>query len=347
MHPLNASENHFFHGELDFCPALHVPVARPSESKVDATSPTEQDLNAVMVEDQYIVRSTGFNQMVAESEAARIGPASSLDRRSAEISSRFFKPGRVFKTLWSKPADAVNEEPSLFKAITFGGETFSKFRHFVVLRTANLHDPVIPLYRPVYETWKYLIDYEFRAFGANDSGKRVLDPGSSSLANARTKPARLWLQDVGGYIKQSPEGKDAFSEQPGISSNEEDVPESSNDRPKSHSIPLWGLPAKYLHRSQSRTSSLLIVPFFLRGVGATPYHHLVYEAATSSSLAYVINAMTGVLSVVPIASMIGITEVSLQKRVQRGQSTLLPYFLLILAMALLSFALTDEALSAE
>jgi hypothetical protein len=61
----------------------------------------------------------------------------------------------------------------------------------------------------------------------------------------------------------------------------------------------------------------------------------------------VINAMTGVLSVVPIASMIGITEVSLQKRVQRGQSTLLPYFLLILAMALLSFALTDEALGAE
>jgi hypothetical protein len=61
----------------------------------------------------------------------------------------------------------------------------------------------------------------------------------------------------------------------------------------------------------------------------------------------VINAMAGVLSVVPIASMIGITEVLLQKRVQRGQSTLLTYFLLLLTMALLSFALTDEALGAE
>ena len=196
MHLSNVSENHFFHGEQDSCEMLHTPGARPSESKVDATSPTEQNLKTAMVGDQSIVRSTGFNQ-VAESEAAHIWPASSL---SAVISSRFLKRGRVLKMPWSEPAGPVNEEPSHFKATTFGGEVFSKCRHFVVLRTPNWHDPVIPLYRPVYETWKYLIDYEYRAFGAIDSGKRVLDPGRSSLAKTRPLTTQRLRETVGATV---------------------------------------------------------------------------------------------------------------------------------------------------
>jgi hypothetical protein len=45
--------------------------------------------------------------------------------------------------------------------------------------------------------------------------------------------------------------------------------------------------------------------------------------------------------------MVGITEGSLQKRVQRGQSILFTYFIPALAILLLLFALTDEVLDAK
>ena len=60
--------------------------------------------------------------------------------------SRFFRKGRVFKSLWIEPAGSVTEDDSEFViAAKFGEKAYTKIRHFVVVREMQACCLCLPL----------------------------------------------------------------------------------------------------------------------------------------------------------------------------------------------------------
>jgi hypothetical protein len=282
-----------------------------------------------MDESHSIARQTDFNQIVVAEEFACPWPGSPVHSRFAAASNykRFFKKGRVFGVLWSEPAGIENKKPTTFKPNDYE-KVFSKLRWFVVLTKENLN----------------LLVYTFEGQGI---GKRLLDAGSSMLAKPWTTPTPPCPQHAQEYLGEPPDGGTSLEQHGMISAWEGYLGSSKDKLGGSQIMAVRGTSAKYLPRFHSWTLSFLTVLFFLGGVDAAPHHHYTYEAATSSSLGFVTSGIIGAFFSFPTASMVGITEGSLQKRVQRGQSILFTYFIPALAILLLLFALTDEVLDAK
>jgi hypothetical protein len=61
---------------------------------------------------------------------------------------RFFKIGRVFKTLWTEPAGSVPKDPNpnFYTQVNFGELVYSKIRRFVVIREKTHSCLCLPLY---------------------------------------------------------------------------------------------------------------------------------------------------------------------------------------------------------
>jgi hypothetical protein len=323
------SKNNVFRGEQDSSLGLPTAKARQCASNIlVTTAPTEVDLNLVVDESHSIVRQAGFDRIDVAEEFASPWPVSPVHSRFAAASNpqRFFK-GRVFRVIWSEPAGIENKKPTTFKPNDHE-KVFSKLRWIVVLT-------------------KEILNLLVYTFGGLDIGKRLLDAGSSMLVKPWATPTPPWPQHAQEYLGEPPDGGTSL-EQRGMMSVWEDYLGSSKNRlGGTQTIAVRGTSAKYLPRFHSWTSSFLTVLFFLGGVDAAPHHHYTYEVATSSSLTFVTSGIIGALFSLPTASMVGITEGSLQKRARRGQSILFTYFIPALAILLLLFALKDEVLDAK
>jgi len=57
----------------------------------------------------------------------------------------FFKPGRVFRTLWVEPAGTVNGPSEAFTAIRYGQKAFTEIRRFVVVRATTHYSTCIAI----------------------------------------------------------------------------------------------------------------------------------------------------------------------------------------------------------